>query len=108
MSNDLTCPTCRTDEHLRGSEVGGTIRVTCDACGLSWDRDHSPRCPTCGATNVVQAAQAVWEKSRGTQLSITSVQVIHLCRTCDPDLLRIWWDSGTPLPPRENPAAGMR
>ena len=50
----------------------------------------------------------MWEKARGTQLSITSLQIIHLCPTCDPERVRIWWDSGTPLPPRENPAEGMR
>lgn len=108
MSHDLTCPTCKDDEHLTGTEANGAITITCGRCGLSWDRNMAPVCQTCGSHDVVQAAQAVWEKSRGTQLSITSVKAIYLCRTCDPDRLRLWWDSGTPLPPKENPAAGMR
>ncbi len=108
MSDDLTCPVCRTDEHLSGRPVDAGIEVTCEACGASWIRDGRPRCPTCDSTDVVPAAQAVWEKARGTQLSITSVRVVHLCPTCDPDRLRRWASSGTPLPPEENPAEGMR
>ncbi len=108
MNDDLTCPTCNDDDHLTGTEVDGAITITCGRCGLSWVRNLAPVCPTCGSYDVVRAAQAVWEKSRGTQLSITSVTTIYLCPTCDPDRLRRWWDSGTPLPPKENPAAGLR
>ncbi len=105
---DLVCPNCGTDDHLSGTPRGDLIRITCSACDLVWDRDPAPGCPTCGRTDVIPVPRAVWEKARGTQLSITSVRVESLCRDCDPDLLRIWWDSGRPLPPKENPAAGMK
>jgi hypothetical protein len=105
---ELECPTCETDDHLRGEPHDGTIRITCDGCGRSWDRDLVPSCPTCGRTDVVAVPRAVWEKARGTQLSITSIRPESLCRSCDPELLREWWDSGVPLPPDENPAAGLK
>jgi hypothetical protein len=107
-ADDLVCPTCKDDDHLSGTAVDGIIEISCDRCGLAWQRDLAPRCPTCGSGDVVQAAQAVREKSRGTHLSITSIKVVLLCPTCDPARLRRWWDSRTPPPPKENPAAGMR
>ena len=50
--------------------------------------------------------QAVWEKSRGTQLSIVAMTTVYLCPDCDHDRLRRFLDSGTPLPPPDNPAGG--
>jgi ribosomal protein L37AE/L43A len=109
MDDDLLCPTCRTDEHLRGERRGDeVIHITCDACGLEWDRDLEPRCPSCGRRDLRSAAQAVWEKSRGSQLSIVSMTAVHLCPDCDAEKVERVRDSNTPLPPPDNPAAGMR
>lgn len=106
--DDLICPHCDSDEHLRGERDGDAIHMTCDACELTWDRDLKPRCKRCGNTDLRSAAQAVWEKSRGSQLSIVSVQTVHLCPDCDADKVARIRESNTPLPPEENPAAGMR
>lgn len=109
MSDDeLVCPSCGTDDHLSGSRDGEVIHITCEECDLSWDRDLRPRCKNCGREDVRAAAQAVWEKSRGTQLSIVSVQTVYLCPDCDAEKLDRVRESNTPLPPDDNPAAGMR
>lgn len=108
MDDEFTCPGCRSDEHLHGERDGDVIRITCKACDLSWDRDLAPRCRTCGRHDVRSAAQAVWEKSRGSQLSIVSVSTVYLCPDCDAERLSRVLESNTPLPPEDNPAAGMR
>ncbi|MDZ7678318.1 MAG: hypothetical protein U5K29_07180 [Acidimicrobiales bacterium] len=104
MSNDLLCPNCGSDEHLAGEPHGDLIRITCSACDLIWDRDPAPRCASCGSTELRPVPQAVWEKSRGTQLSIVAMTTVYLCPDCDRDRLRRFLDSGTPLPPPDNPA----
>ena len=95
----VSCPHCEEDENLTGDNVDGTITITCGACGAIWDRDMTPRCATCGSTEVREALQAILDKSRGTQLSIQSMRVVWLCPTCDADTLRRYLDSNTPLPP---------
>ena len=100
---DLVCAQCGEDEELRGVQVDGAITITCQRCGLIWDRDLSPRCKDCGSTDVRPAFQAILEKSRGTQLSMQSVRLIHLCPHCDPDQLRAYLRSNTPIPPDELP-----
>ncbi|MFT5202824.1 MAG: hypothetical protein ACI9C1_002219 [Candidatus Aldehydirespiratoraceae bacterium] len=95
----VTCPHCAEDENLEGANVDGTITITCGECGAIWDRDMTPRCDKCGSTDVREALQAILDKSRGTQLSIQSMKVVWLCPECDPDTLRRYLDSNTPLPP---------
>lgn len=107
MSDELVCPGCGSDDHLSGQREDDVIHITCSACDLHWDRDLSPRCGTCGNTDVRAAAQAVWEKSRGSQLSIVSVRTVYLCPDCDAERLARVRESNTPLPPDDNPAAGM-
>ena len=84
------------------------IRITCSACNLVWDRDPSPRCGQCGNPDVRPVPQAVWERARGNQLSTVALLTAYLCPDCDAALLRSPLDSGSPLPPDENPAAGLR
>lgn len=79
------------------------ITITCDECGLVWDRDPSPSCPTCGRTDVRAAVQAMLEKSRGTQLSVQSMIVVYLCQSCDAERLADFQQTNTPLPPTELP-----
>ena len=102
-SSDLVCARCGEEEELRGVQVDDIITITCQRCGLIWDRDLSPRCQTCGSTEVRPAFQAILEKSRGTQLSMQSVRLIHLCPDCDADQLRAYLRSNTPIPPDELP-----
>jgi ribosomal protein L37AE/L43A len=108
MSDEIVCPNCSSDEHLSGERRGDLIRLTCSACELVWDRDPSPSCPTCGNRDVRPVPQAVWEKARGSQLSIVSLNTVYLCPDCDSQRLRRFILSGTPLPPDDNPAEGMR
>ena len=103
----IACPACGEDEDLRGSRDGvpgaETITVTCQACEMSWIRDLTPTCPICGTTDVRAAPQSIVDKSRGTQLSIQSMRVGHLCPNCDGGRLGVWNRSNTPLRPDELP-----
>jgi ribosomal protein L37AE/L43A len=108
MSEDIVCPNSGRDDHLGGQRLGDVIRITCSACELVWDRDPSPRCPTCGRSEVRPVPQAVWERSRGTQLSAVALQTLYLCPQCDAETLSRHLDSGSPVPPKENPAADLR
>jgi hypothetical protein len=107
---EVRCPGCGEDERLTGRRDGEpgaeVITVTCEACGLSWVRDRTPTCPTCASTDVRQAVRSIVDKSRGSQLSIQSMEVVHLCRVCDADDLAVWNRSNTPLAPRELPVDG--
>jgi len=107
MSETIVCPNCHRDDELTGQPHGDLIRITCGACNLVWDRDPSPRCATCANPAVRPVPQAVWEKSRGTQLSTVALQTVYLCPNCDADVLRRHLHSGSPVPPDENPVAGM-
>lgn len=108
MSNDILCPNCGVDDHLRGERRGELIHITCAACDLEWDRDPAPRCPTCGNTDLRPVPQAVWERSRGNQLSTVALRTIYLCPRCDAEVLQRHLDSGGPVPPKENPASGLK
>ena len=106
-ADDLACPNCGEDDELAGRKTGApdspTITVTCGCCQLSWERDLRPRCSTCGSTDVRVALQSIVDKSRGTQLSIQSMRVSHLCPTCDPERLTDWNQTNSPLSPEELP-----
>jgi RNA polymerase subunit RPABC4/transcription elongation factor Spt4 len=108
VDDELICPVCGSDDELRGEREDELIHVTCQRCDVSWDRDLTPRCPTCESTDVWSAAEAVWEKARGSQLSIVSVRTVYVCPTCEPDRAERIRDSNVPFPPRDNPAEGMR
>jgi predicted RNA-binding Zn-ribbon protein involved in translation (DUF1610 family) len=104
-SSDLVCASCGEDDRLRGErdDERDVITITCDSCGLVWDRNLTPSCPTCGSSDVRPAFQAMLDKSRGTQLSIQSMRLVHLCPVCDADTLADYVKSNTPLPPDELP-----
>tara|TARA_B100000745_G_scaffold292672_1_gene233781 strand:+ start:989 stop:1321 length:333 start_codon:yes stop_codon:yes gene_type:complete len=105
--SDVLCPRCGEEESLVGRREGPpgdeTITVTCGSCDLEWVRDLTPRCPACGSDAVRPALQSIVEKSRGTQLSIQSLRVVHLCPECDAGQLAVWNRSNTPLRPAELP-----
>jgi len=101
--SDLVCASCGEDEELRGDQLGDVITITCESCGLVWDRDLTPRCPRCESVDVRPAFQSILDKSRGTQLSIQSMRLIYLCPDCDSDRLANYIKSNTPIPPDELP-----
>lgn len=103
MSFLVSCPHCGEDERLRGERDGEVITVRCEACGLRWDRDLGPVCRSCGNTDVRPAYQAIVERSRGTQLSMQSLRLTHLCPDCDAETLASYQVSNRPLPPDELP-----
>ena len=41
-------------------------------------------------------------------MTVVALTTVYLCPDCDGDILRRHLDSGTPVPPEENPAAGLR
>lgn len=99
----IVCPNCDEDEDLDGKDIDGTIHITCASCGATWERDLTPRCETCGRTDLRDALEAILDKSRGTQLSIQAMKVVWLCPDCDAEKLRRWLDSNVPLPPDTMP-----
>ena len=101
--SDLVCANCGEEDELRGDRDGETITITCESCGLIWDRNLKPVCPTCGNEDVRPAFQAVLDKSRGTQLSIQSMLLLYLCPTCEPEKLHNYLQSNVPLPPDRLP-----
>lgn len=100
---DIECPACGEDEELLGEAVEGGIKISCEACDTTWVRDPSPTCKRCGSGDVEGAIKAVIEKSRGSQLSIVATQVVHLCRSCDAELLASYRISRSPLMPDQLP-----
>lgn len=102
--SDLVCPACGEDEELLGERDGETIAIRCEACGAEWVRDLRPTCDGCGGSSMEAAVKAVLEKSRGTQLSIVGTQVVHLCRSCDAEVLASYRISRSPLMPDDLPA----
>ena len=106
--SEIVCPYCGVDDHLSGERHGELIRITCSDCDLVWDRDPSPRCPTCAGADMRPVPQAVWERARGNQLSTVALRTIYLCPNCDAGRLRAHLDSGSPVPPEDNPAGGGR
>ncbi|MCP3935342.1 MAG: hypothetical protein GY708_08220 [Actinomycetia bacterium] len=101
--SDIVCPACGEDEELDGEREGDVIAITCARCETTWHRDPSPRCPRCDSPDVEAAIKAVIEKSRGSQLSIVATQIVHLCRTCDAELLASYRISRSPLMPDQLP-----
>lgn len=99
----IACAHCGEQEELTGERNGEVIEITCGSCGLVWDRDLTPRCETCGSSDVRPAFQSIVDKSRGTQLSIQSMRLVHLCPICEPELLADYLQSNSPLPPAELP-----
>ncbi len=103
MATLVSCPRCSEDEDLDGETIDGVIVVRCGTCDLSWERDVTPRCASCANTDVRPAFEAVVEKSRGTQLSMQSARLIHLCPVCDAARLADYHQTSSPLMPSELP-----
>lgn len=102
-SDEIVCPDCGETEDLAGRSEDGLIHIECGACGTTWDRDPTRRCPRCESGDLYAAPVAVIEKSRGTQLSIVSTRSEYLCWHCDRDLIDAQRQSGTALMPDQLP-----
>ena len=100
---EIACPACGETDDLSGERDGDLIRIRCASCDAVWHRDPERRCPRCQAGDLYAAPVAVVEKSRGTQLSIVSTRSVHLCWSCDRDLIDAQRRSGTALMPDQLP-----
>lgn len=78
-ADQIVWSNCNADDHLRGERRGEVIHSTGEAGNLEWDRDPSPRCPAGAGLDVRPAPLAVWEQSRGNQLSTVALRTIYLC-----------------------------
>ncbi len=99
----VTCPRCGESEDLVGRSLDGEITVYCESCNLTWLRDLQPRCKTCDSKEVQPAYEAVVAKSRGTQLSMQSARLVHLCEHCDAIKLAQYQITNSPLMPEDLP-----
>lgn len=102
---EIVCPACGDDEHLRGEQRDGLIHIRCGSCDVEWDRDPARRCPSCDSVDLYPVPVAIIEKSRGTQLSILGTRPEYLCWVCDRDLIDAQRRSGTALMPDQMPTS---
>lgn len=101
---DIVCPVCGEAEDLAGERGDEKIAITCGRCGQSWDRPTSPTCSECGGTDLQAVPLAIVEKSRGTQLSVVGIRIVHLCLDCDAEDIERWQKNRpNPLLPQELP-----
>lgn len=106
MAIDISCPMCSERDDLEGRREDDAIHITCIACGQEWNRPVSPRCPTCGGSDLQTVPLAIVEKSRGTQLSVVGIRMIQLCWACDRETIQRWQaNRPNPLLPSELPTA---
>ena len=104
MALEISCPMCGETEALRGERTDSAVTVTCDGCGQVWDRPLRPTCSRCEGLDVIGVPHAIVEKSRGTQLSVVGIRIVHLCVDCDADDIQRWQNNRpNPLLPRELP-----
>ena len=101
---DIACPRCGEAESILGRRDADRIEMTCETCGYEWIRSLRPRCDRCGSADMQPVPLAIVEKGRGTQLSIVGTRTIHLCSTCDAEILaRYHRNRPNPLMPAELP-----
>lgn len=101
---DIVCPVCGEAEDLAGARGDEKIAITCGRCGQSWDRPTSPTCSECGGTDLQAVPLAIVERSRGTQLSVVGIRIVHLCLDCDAEDIERWQKNRpNPLLPQELP-----
>lgn len=104
MALEITCPLCGETEDLSGERHDEVITITCGACGQTWERPTTPVCPDCEGNDLQAVPHAIVEKSRGTQLSVVGIRIVHLCHSCDGDDIERWQrNRPNPLLPRELP-----
>lgn len=107
MVLDISCPICGEAEKLTGRRRPDHIDISCASCGQTWARPTAPRCAQCGGDDLQEVPLAIVERSRGTQLSVVGIRIVHLCSTCDAAKIAKWQaNRPNPLLPDELPTAG--
>ena len=107
MPLEVACPACGEGEDLDGAKTDAGIELSCGACGHTWLRSSTGRCPTCGSEDRQTVPLAVVERSRGTQLSVVGTRPITLCSTCDAERLAVYHaNRPNPLMPDDLPTVG--
>lgn len=107
MPLEIACPMCGESDDLSGVRSDDQISITCGSCGQTWDRSTSPACPSCGGDDLQPVPLAILEKSRGTQLSVVGIRIVHLCMVCEADDIERWQKyRPNPLLPKELPTVG--
>ena len=87
MALDIICPICGETEELVGRRVEDQIEITCGSCGQTWQRPTTPTCAHCDGADLQAVPLAIVERSRGTQLSVVGIRIIHLCTDCDAEAI---------------------
>lgn len=107
MALQIECPVCGETDDLAGNPRDDHVTITCGTCGQAWDRPTTPVCSACDGSDLQAVPLAIVEKSRGTQLSVLGIRIVHLCNECEADDIRRWQDNRpNPLLPRELPTVG--
>ncbi|MGM0385633.1 MAG: hypothetical protein ACQERF_06610 [Actinomycetota bacterium] len=99
------CPSCGEEKSLKGARTDEGIRITCGSCGASWLRDETPRCASCGGTDVFTMPRVVLAMGRGNIRSMAGQSDVLVCVTCDSGAIEKYHDHGSPLPPDHITAA---
>jgi transposase-like protein len=104
MALDIICPICGETEELVGRRVEDQIEITCGSCGQTWQRPTTPTCAHCDGADLQAVPLAIVERSRGTQLSVVGIRIVHLCTDCDAEVIERWQrNRPNPLLPDELP-----
>lgn len=99
MAYEFTCPSCGEDDDLYGRPVDGAIMLRCGRCGHEWPRDDTPRCATCGGTDLSTVSRSVMAGGRATVMSVVGRQKVPVCAVCDRDAVEKYIAKGQSLPP---------
>lgn len=78
----IACPRCKENDRLSGERrSGGSVEITCDACGNVWTRSDR-RCGLCGSDDLEYTPKALWEKGRGDQHTPAGRIDAYRCYAC--------------------------
>lgn len=106
MALDIVCPVCGETEELLSRRAEDQIEITCGDCGQIWQRPTTPVCARCGGADLEAVPLAIVERSRGTQLSVVGIRIIHLCTGCNAEVIERWQrNRPNPLLPDELPTS---
>jgi len=99
MAYEFTCPSCSEDDHLYGRPVDGVIMLRCGRCRHEWPRDDTPRCATCGGTDLSTVSRSVMAGGRAAVMSVVGRQKVPVCAVCDRGAVEKYIAKGQNLPP---------
>lgn len=80
--SDFACPKCGEDDRIRGQRRGDLIRITCEACGHSWERDPRRRCVYCDSQDLRYTPMPLWTGGRGTMQTPAGTREAWTCEDC--------------------------